>query len=361
MARIRWRGSKENRVAYIDFRFKGRRHVVSTKTSDKKIAMQILHDIQGKIARGSFNLDEYEKQEISLSEFLKKYFEFAESWKAKGTVAAERIYSRTLMMIIRDRNLRSIDAQCLDQWKARRLEAAISPTTLNIERRSLHSMFNVAKKWKYIDDNPFASVKGVRVEERRLFMTAEELNEFFTAVRVKIASTKMASRRARLQLFCLYCEFLLNTGLRRAEALRLKRGNVDLERNAVYVEKTKDKETRIIPLTPRAREILVSLDDRMFSSLSKQSVSRHFAMSLKDAGLHGFKLHSLRHSFSTALVDMGVDLVTISRLLGHSDVKTTMIYAKTQLGVMRSAIEKLEKLPVHGYKMVTNGSGGEEG
>jgi len=250
MARIRWRGPQESRIAYIDFRFKGRRHVISTKTSDKKIATQILHDIQGKIARGNFNLDEYEKKSLRMSEFLAQYFPYAESWKAKGTVEGEKIYTTTLMKLIGDPDMRSIDVQSLDHWKARRLEAGISPTTLNIERRSLHSMFNVAKKWKYVDDNPFTSVKIMSVEERRLFMTANELNLFFAAVRKRIEETKHALLRESRQLLCLYYEFLLNTGLRREEGLRLKRTNVDLNRNAIYIEKTKDKDSRIIPLTP---------------------------------------------------------------------------------------------------------------
>ncbi len=359
MARIRWRGPEESRIAYVDFRYKGRRHVVSTKTSNKKIATQILHDIQGKIARGNFNLDEYEKKNLRLSEFLTQYFPYAESWKAKGTIEGEKIYTKTLMKIIGDPDLRSIDVQSLDRWKALRLETGISPTTLNIERRSLHAIFNVAKKWKYIDDNPFTSIKMVSVEERRLFLTADELNLFFKAVRNKIETTKNTSQRERFELLCLYYEFLLNTGLRREEGLRLRRQNVDLNRNIIYIEKTKDKDARIIPLTPRAGEILMSLDEHMFSSLSKQCVTRHFAGFLKDAGLKGFKLHSLRHSFSVALVDRQVDIVTISKLLGHSDVKTTMIYAKMQLSVMRSAIDKLASLPSHGYKMVTNGGGAE--
>jgi site-specific recombinase XerD len=88
----------------------------------------------------------------------------------------------------------------------------------------------------------------------------------------------------------------------------------------------------------------------MFSSLGKQTVSRRFAEFLKDSGLRGFKLHSLRHTFSVALVERQVDVVTISILLGHSDVKTTMIYAKMQLSVMQSTIGKLTSLPSHGYR-----------
>jgi len=285
-----------------------------------------LHDIQGKIARGNFNLDEYEKKSLRMSEFLAQYFPYAESWKAKGTVDGEKIYTTTLMKLIGDPDMRSIDVQSLDHWKARRLEAGISPTTLNIERRSLHAIFNVAKKWKFVDDNPVTSVKIMSVEERRLFMTADELNMFFAAVRKRIEDTKQSSQRESLQLLCLYYEFLLNTGLRREEGLQLKRTNVDLNRNAMYIEKTKDKDSRIIPLTPRAREILISLDDQMFSPLSKQTVTRRFAGFLKDAGLDGFKLHSLRHTFATDLLRGGADIRSVQAMLGHASITTTQIY-----------------------------------
>ena len=68
--------------------------------------------------------------------------------------------------------------------------------------------------------------------------------------------------------------------------------------------------------------------------------------------MDGIKLHSLRHTFATRLIELGVDILTIARLLGHADIKTTMIYAKAELGALRSAVKKLDMLQLSGEKLV---------
>jgi integrase len=353
MATLRKRLLKKGPVWYIDFWFKGRRYVMSTKTSIRRIAVQILQEIQGKIARGTFNLEDYEKKEIMLSDFLDRYFQYAASYKAKGTITLEKIITSTFSSIVGNCQLRTIDIQTLDRWKAERMNAPINAVTFNIERRALHAIFNVAKKWDYVSENPFREVKKLRVEEHRLFMTNEEQMKFFEALADGIKNASRIPRRKKLQLAFLYYEFLLNTGLRREEGLNLKRSNVDLVQNVIYIEKAKDKETRTVPLTQRATRILESLDEKLFSSLSKDYVTRQFAKHLKDAGLRGFKLHSLRHTTATMMIGHGVDILTVSKILGHSDIRTTMIYAKTQLPVMKRAMEKLETGMIDSYKLVT--------
>ena len=170
---------------------------------------------------------------------------------------------------------------------------------------------------------------------------------------VKNGRTK--TRRERMLRTMLYFEFLLNTGLRREEGLGICSSDLDLEHNAVHIRKTKNKEDRSVPLTNRAREILSSLGEDLFRGLSKQHVSREFTASMRKAGLQGFKLHSLRHTFSTHLIDLGVDVLTVSKILGHSDIKTTMIYAKTQFSVMQKAINKMNGMEEKCYDLVTRG------
>ncbi|MEO8168858.1 MAG: hypothetical protein ABI623_11470, partial [bacterium] len=67
MACLRKRKIKKGFVYVVDYSFEGRRYAQSTKTSDLGVAKIILHDIQGKIARGTFNLEQYEKKQIRLS------------------------------------------------------------------------------------------------------------------------------------------------------------------------------------------------------------------------------------------------------------------------------------------------------
>jgi integrase len=78
------------------------------------------------------------------------------------------------------------------------------------------------------------------------------------------------------------------------------------------VREGKDKEDRVVPLTSRAEEILKILGPNLFLGLNKTLVSHKFATFALRAGLKGVKLHCLRHTFATKLIDAGVDILTVS-------------------------------------------------
>lgn len=168
----------------------------------------------------------------------------------------------------------------------------------------------------------------------------------FGAISKEIEEAVRPTTKDRLTLLGMYFEFLLNTGLRREEALNLEPRDINLEQNAIYIRKAKDKESRVVPLTKQAKEILISVGDTLFSNLKKSFVSHGFASAAKRAGLKGMKLHSLRHTFATRMIELGVDVLTVSKILGHSNVQTTMIYAKVKLESMRSALNIFENNPI---------------
>jgi len=143
-------------------------------TSDLRVAKQVLHDIQGKIARGKFNLEEYDRKEITLKMFIDEHLAYAGKVKKESTVKLQHIHAATFLRIVGDRNLRTIRPQVLDHWKAERL-GKIKPNTFNIEKRSLQAMFEIARRWGYIETNPFIDVSLVKTEERRLYLTDDEL------------------------------------------------------------------------------------------------------------------------------------------------------------------------------------------
>jgi integrase len=93
-------------------------------------------------------------------------------------------------------------------------------------------------------------------------------------------------------------------------------------------------EDRPVSLTYWAREIILSPGEDLSGDQGNQHVTREFTASMRKAGLQGFNLHSLRHTFAKRLIELGVDVLTVSKILGHSDIKPAMVYAKTQFSVM---------------------------
>lgn len=138
---------------------------------------------------------------------------------------------------------------------------------------------------------------------------------------------------------------MLNTGLRREELHQLPYSNVDLRgRKITVLNGSKGDKIRYIPLNDVVFEIISSLDKTLFQSLNPKRLSKKFHNLAVDTGLKNIKLHSLRHTFATDLVEQGVDIAVIQELLGHSDIRTTLEYAKVNVEVKRFAVNALNKL-----------------
>lgn len=344
MATLRKKKTNQGYIYVVDFYYQGMRHVYSTKTTEAVVAKKILKSIEAKIALGTFRLEDYQENQPRLSEFLDKYMKFlVVSGKTSSTVSREKIVVKHFTRIIGDPIMGSIDPQGLDMWMATRLQDVL-PVTYNIELRTMKAIFNKAAEWRYIEKNPFCKRKKLKVEEHRLYMEDGELERFFNALSKLREETKSSKYKVKLRLFAYFCYFMLNTGLRREEGLGLLPQDVSFDAGILHIRKTKDKEARDVPLTQKAQEILKALGENPFSGLTKSFVSHTFKTVHDKAGLQGFKLHSLRHTYATKLIEAGVDVLTVSKILGHSDIKTTMIYAKVRLGSMKSAAKLFENL-----------------
>lgn len=343
MAVLWARKSKQGITYYVTFYYRGRRHKISTGTSDLKLARPILAEIERKVVLGEFNIDDYSRKAITIREYRDVYFQNVTGTKKESTIEAERLYYRTFGRIVGENlHLHSLDLQVLEKWRSARL-ANVQPTTYNIERAALSSIFGKAVEYGYLKENPFRMLKRIRVEEQRLYMTVEEESQFLSVLDQLIEGSPNRKYTRGYFLFKLFFAFQLDTGMRRDETISLGWNQIDLNRRVIMVERTKGKRRREIPMTRRVEHIVRELGESLFHELSGDQVSRKYSLIARKAQLPSFlSQHSLRHTFATRLIALGIDISVVSRLLGHASIETTMIYAKATPETLRGAIESLD-------------------
>jgi len=118
---------------------------------------------------------------------------------------------------------------------------------------------------------------------------------------------------------------LYGSGLRLMEAVRLRVKDIDFERGEITVREAKGGRDRVTMLPASMRESLQIQERRhhLYPDHLQRAVKR--AINLAQIHRNG-SCHTLRHSFATHLLEDGYDIRTVQELLGHKDVKTTMIY-----------------------------------
>jgi len=145
----------------------------------------------------------------------------------------------------------------------------------------------------------------------------------------------------------------LSTGMRRSEILRLNWNDIDFVNYNMHVRNTKSGKDRMIPMNSLVAETLKKQDmsgEFVFLPPRKKEdgffhkVSRDLKTTCRKIGIDKFRFHDLRHTAASWMViDGGIDLVTVKEVLGHSDIKMTMIYCHASQESKRRAVEALEK------------------
>ena len=145
----------------------------------------------------------------------------------------------------------------------------------------------------------------------------------------------------------------IHTGLRKTEQLSLEWRDIDFQQGQGKVRESKSGKGRVIPLSQTALELFRSLSKvRMinnpfvfpgeFPGTRRTDLPKYWEDYLGEAGINDFHWHDLRHTFASRLVMAGVDLYTVSKLLGHADIKMTMRYAHLSPGHLKAAVGVLD-------------------
>lgn len=132
----------------------------------------------------------------------------------------------------------------------------------------------------------------------------------------------------------------LLTGARRGELIKIQRTHIRADTIEIPASHTKTMRARVVPIIPAVRPWLEHFPLQM-TAYGVQSAFRRARVA---ANMEHVNFHDLRHSCASILIALGVDLYTVSRILGHSTVTTTQRYAHLQVEQQRAALEKLSAL-----------------
>lgn len=206
--------------------------------------------------------------------------------------------------------------------------AHLAPNTAHKKYACFRYALNEAVKDGIIQRNPCDMVSAadkIKVpESKRAYLTIEELKMLENA-----PTTSTGTRIA--YLFMCYC------GLRISDVKGLRWADVDTrgETWTIAIRQQKTQNTLYLPLSDKAREYVPQQggkapNEAVFADLpTEPAMNRALKIWAQRAGIEKkITLHTARHTYATILLTKGADLYTVSKLLGHSEVRTTQIYAK---------------------------------
>ncbi len=328
---------RRNNIWYILYEVDGKRKWKSTGVKVKSDALKAIRDFE--------NLTKQKRVVKSLRQFIDDFLPFAKKTFAHRTYL---IYSGALggfHSFVQDIALNSITPQHIDRFKVKRLEDGLNPTTLNIELRTLRAAFNTAIRWKLLEDNPSAQVQSVRIPEATpAYLSRADFQSLLKAISEEWLKEILI--------------FATLTGMRRGEILNLRWGDIDLQKRLIFIQsnptfKTKQGKRRVIPMNDAIYSLMqrksqnIQNDEYIFTKKGRKINDDHASKMLKkyvravlgkNCRLH---FHSLRHTFASWLVQDGVSLYEVQKLLGHSNIAVTQVYSHLQPEALHNTVNRI--------------------
>jgi site-specific recombinase XerD len=230
----------------------------------------------------------------------------------------------------------------------------LAPGTINRALVLLRYAYKLAQRWQEpgVNLNAWLSIKQLKVDNRiERYLTPEQSVNLLQAVKESLNT----------QLVFIVA-FLIYTGARKREVLEAKWSDINFDQSSWKISKNKSNKVRHVPLSQGALETLSAVRDKwtcqdwgvgvdpndfIFANPSTGKPYSSFFFSWNNArvkaGMPELRVHDLRHSFASFLVNAGRSIYEVQNLLGHADIKTTSRYAHLSQESLRAAVSAVPK------------------
>jgi integrase len=291
-----------------------------------------LADLERRLDRGL----PLEERRVTVAVYVDEWLVAVKPSVRSTTFAFYSTLARLHLDDIRHLPLRALDTGDLRRLIAKRLDEGYAPRTVRGIVDVVRMMLRQAVGDGLVDRNVAELVQLPKLEQKEpSHFTTDQAWTFLDAI-------------ADDPLHSLFVT-AFGTGLRRSELLALTWRDVDLERGVLLVRQSKTKSgIRSIPLASFVVDALRSIDRKPGPvwPVTATYVSHRMPALSERAGLPRLRFHEIRHSTASMLADAGVDWELIREILGHSRMRQTAHYARSDIEVKRAALEKIGRKAV---------------
>lgn len=316
---------KDTGYFYVEF-YRGKHR--SLRTKDEKKARAVYRELEKEWLRGRLVQLDHGKR-ITLAEFTGEYLESRHNL-SPATITKDELSLRLLTDVVgRNIALKAINTKRIEEFKKVCLARGCEAVTVNGYLRHIKAALNVAEDW-YI---------GYKRPKIKMCKLGRRLPRALPPRQIdKLLATAKSDWPQLYPLLVFY----LWTGVRRKEALRLQWQDVHLDNDPYARIIGKGGKERIVPLLPKVIEIIHPLKrdiGPVFIQVHADTVTHWFKKLARECQIEA-RLHDLRHSAATYMLNSGTRLEVVQAIMGHASIETTRLYTE----VLKKTLHKEMRL-----------------
>lgn len=312
----------------------------SMKNKAEKIAMDIMNNDK------QLNFEIFEKyflknkQSIDFYTFCENFLSINGSRYASGTL--KHLYSELtkLKKFAPELYFNQITFDFIGDYEKYMRDILHNKTnTVGKTMKKIKMYCNQAQISGIIKETPFKNYKIRKAPTNKVFLSDGQLKTLEDLFFDKQLDEKLINT-LKVFLFCCY------TGLRYSDILMLNKSNI-IDSKYINIVNQKTKEQVIIPLIDKALQLIDNSinSGKIFKVYTNQKMNEYLKLIMMFAKIdRQVSFHTARHTFATISLNLGITMDVVSKILGHTDLRTTQIYAKLLDKTKFQQMEKWNKI-----------------
>lgn len=321
---------------YMQFQLNGETYIRSTRTTNKKTAEQM--EVEWK---AQLHAQQYRgrKPRISLSEAFQQYKASKKGIASYANLLAQEAVLFRLLPI--KKYIDELTAHDLERFKQARINEGVGPEIIKYGLLLVRGTYKFSKKLGYqVSELEFPTIKIPKASLR--YLNSDEESRLLRELapdREGPGLKPMAERSEELKRVMQdaydLVVLLLDTGARYSEIANIEWQRIDLAEQAIHLWRSKVGNETVLYMTDRVFEVLSRREKTKSSPYvfrnrdgeARGYCTQSIRKAILRAGIQKCRVHTLRHTLASRLIQNGMSVYEVREILGHSDIKTTMRYA----------------------------------